>query len=90
MQTDHDTIRNALAFITGHLNHEEQSIDAALNHVEDDLRAANVGDVLVAFAGTVLVLVDRLASLHGEEPTQHWQRLATDVSATLAELENQA
>lgn len=93
MITPHDTLRDVVALVGGGI--AERSIDdpelsRAVSAVMDDLHTAQQDDVVTAFLGVIISLVDRLARITNETPEEYWSHTAAGVSARLAEMENQA
>ncbi|MFC4611159.1 hypothetical protein ACFO9E_25695 [Streptomyces maoxianensis] len=88
MSAMHNTLRDAVAVISGCLADPEPALDKALDSVLEDLQDANPMDIVAAFAGITLGLVEDLA--HGTPDTRedYWQGRAARLSAHITEMEN--
>lgn len=83
-----DTVRDVVAVISGCLADPEPTLNRTLDHVLTDLQQANQMDIVAAFAGITLALVDDLA--HGTPDTRedYWRGRANELAARLTEMEN--
>lgn len=92
MDSFNDTLRDAIALVSGHTERDafDPLMGQVANSVVADLKAADFDDVVGAFLGITLRLVDALAARAGESPEEYWNGIAAALSGRLAELENQA
>ncbi|MEU1556939.1 hypothetical protein ABZ517_30160 [Streptomyces scabiei] len=93
MTTLHTALLDIVALVGGGITErqaDDPQLSRALDSVVNDLRASDSDDVLTAFLGITLGLVDRLAQHTGETPEEYWNQTAAGLSARLAEQENQA
>ncbi|MGW5215124.1 hypothetical protein ACWEQO_29030 [Streptomyces sp. NPDC004051] len=91
MTTLNATLRDTIALVGGGIfPTTDPAHETVVRAVIDDLRAADPDDVINSFLGLTVVLVERLAQLTNNTPESYWNRTAAEISAHLAELENQA
>jgi len=89
----HTTLLDVVALVGGgiaELDTPDDQIGQAVTAIVNDLQAADPDDVVTAFLGVTLALVERLAKRTGETPEEYWNHTAAGLSARLAGLENQA
>ncbi|WP_236244519.1 hypothetical protein [Streptomyces sp. CC210A] len=84
----HQTIRDAVALITGVLAAPEPLLDQQLEEVVSDLESADPLDVLATFASISVALTQHLADQTPHTPQELWQTYASTISTHLAEQEN--
>ncbi|MEV8307858.1 hypothetical protein AB0P36_10965 [Streptomyces flavidovirens] len=88
MNALHDTVRDAVALISGCLADSEPVIDSALESVLEDLEQASAIDVVAAFASITVTLVSDLADGTPDTREDYWRTRAGRITRRLTEVEN--